>query len=87
MSIPTYKANICAMGLILLLAGCQSRTDLGPCVGVNDPKDPALVYRVSTRNVIVGVIFIEVIVPPIVVALDELYCPISRASQAQREAK
>jgi hypothetical protein len=64
--------------LIFLLSACQSRTDLGPCVGVNDKQDPALAYHVSTRNVVVGVIFFEMVAPPIIVAFDELYCPISR---------
>jgi hypothetical protein len=68
---------IYTIGLVLFLAACQSRTDIGKCVGVNDKQDPAFVYRVSTRNIIVGVIFFEMIAPPIVVALDELYCPVS----------
>ena len=30
---------------LLALAGCQSSTNLGPCVGVTDDKNPALNYR------------------------------------------
>ena len=70
--------TLLALGLIIFLAGCQSRTDYGECVGINDKQDPSLHYRVSARNVIVGAIFVETIAPPIVVVLDELYCPVGR---------
>ena len=68
------------VALIPLVAACQNHTDLGPCIGVNDKQDPAFSYRISTRNVVVGIVFVEAVVPPVVVALDELYCPVSRAT-------
>lgn len=67
----------------VFLAGCESRTDFGPCVGVGDNHDSHLVYKVSTTNLVVGVIFFETIIVPIVIANDEFYCPVSKVAGAQ----
>lgn len=64
--------------LLLLATGCVSRTPLGDCIGVMDDKKPDLVYKVSERNVILGVVFVETIVVPLIVALDELSCPVAK---------
>lgn len=66
-----------ALLFTLLLAGCQSRTDLGPCVGLGDPQKPGLHYKVSVRNIVLGIVFVETIVVPVVVAVDETYCPVN----------
>jgi hypothetical protein len=63
---------------VSLTAACRSETDYGQCVGVNDEKDPALVYKYSTRNIIIGLLFAEMIAPPVVVILNELQCPVGR---------
>lgn len=64
---------------LLLLCGCESTTNLGPCVGIQDDdlKNPTLTYKVSVTNVIVGTIFVETAVVPVYVALKELYCPVA----------
>jgi Slime mold cyclic AMP receptor len=61
-----------------LLAGCTTRTDYGDCVGINDNKDTHLVYKVSVWNAVLGVVFIETIIVPIIVIIDNLYCPVSK---------
>lgn len=63
-----------------LLAACTSRTEHGECIGLADEKKPDLQYRVSTWNVVMGVIFIETIVVPVVVAIDQVYCPVGRTN-------
>lgn len=64
---------------MLLLTGCTSKTEFGSCIGIGkEGEDPALIYKVSTTNVVVGVVFAEMIFPTIIVALDELYCPVGR---------
>lgn len=71
-----------SVALILLastLSGCASRTDYGQCVGLGDKQNPNLYYKVSARNLVVGIVFIELIVPPIIVATDEFYCPVGPA--------
>lgn len=65
--------------LALLLAGCTSRMPLGECVGINGQKDPKLHYEYNATNIVVGLIFVESIVVPIVVVLDELECPTMKA--------
>ena len=61
-----------------ILAGCVSKTDFGPCIGVGDDENQELKYHVSTRNIIVGIIFVETIVVPVVVAVDEYKCPVAK---------
>ena len=65
-------ACLMALGLV----GCTSETPFGRCVGAFDDKDPALVYRVSTKNVVLAVFFSELIVPPVIVVLNETHCPV-----------
>jgi hypothetical protein len=66
------------MMMMLVLTGCQSRTDYGECIGIADTQNPNLVYKVSTRNAVCGIIFIETLVVPIVVLNDQFYCPVGR---------
>lgn len=65
---------------LLVSVGCVDSTGYGDCVGLmnQDQKDPDLNYELSVRNVVVGVIFIEMLFPPIIVALDQYECPTSR---------
>lgn len=67
---------------VLLVAGCESRTDYGKCVGLGEKQNPRLEYKLSGRNITLGVIFIELIAPPIVVATDETFCPVGRVGDA-----
>ena len=70
---------ITSLLLVLALTGCASRTEFGDCVGINDKQDPRLVYKLSIRNLIVGVVFFQMIAPPIYVVVDQLYCPVGVA--------
>jgi hypothetical protein len=63
--------------VMIALCGCVSKTEFGECIGITDDKNPQLVYKVSARNVVIGIIFFEVIVPPVVVLVDETYCPVA----------
>ena len=58
--------------------GCTTRTDYGECIGIADDKDPTFVYKVSRWNVILGVIFVEMIVPPVIVLANEFSCPVGK---------
>jgi len=62
--------------LLVLLSGCTTRTEYGNCIGAFDDKNPSLVYKLSTWNLIIGVFFIGMVVPPIVVVADETLCPV-----------
>ena len=67
---------------ILISSGCTEETSFGPCVGLDDEKNPDLVYNISTRNMILSVIFIETIFVPVIVALDETYCPVAKKTHS-----
>jgi hypothetical protein len=62
--------------LILLAVGCTEKTAYGPCVGLNDKQDPSKIYKVDSNNLILGIVFFETVFVPVIVAVDELYCPI-----------
>jgi hypothetical protein len=59
-----------------MLAGCTSHTEYGQCVGLGEKQNPKLHYRVSGWNVAMGIIFVELIAPPIIVVTDETFCPV-----------
>lgn len=76
------KRVLCALLFTLSLTGCKSAVVLKDgrtykCVGLFGDEDrlPKLHYRASTRNIVVGAVFFQMIAPPIVVALNETYCP------------
>jgi hypothetical protein len=67
--------------LLVLVAGCEDSRIVNnksePCVGINESdRNPKLEYRASTQNVVLAVIFSETIIVPIVVVLNETFCPI-----------
>jgi hypothetical protein len=66
--------------LVTLFAGCESNRVIAgktvPCVGIDRVgENTNYVYRTSTRNVIWAVVFSETIIVPVIVVIDELYCP------------
>lgn len=63
--------------LLASLAGCVSSTEFGPCVGAFDDQNPALLYKLSARNLTLGVVFFEMIAPPILVVTGETFCPVA----------
>lgn len=72
--------RLALMSAALLLTACESERTLSdgktrPCVGINAVKDSTVVYEYSARNVAVGLIFIELIIPPVKVVFNELECP------------
>ena len=64
--------------LLLLTSSCSSRTEFGKCVGLNQEKDQTLIYDLSTKNLVISVLFIETLFVPIVYALKQVYCPVGR---------
>ena len=64
--------------LLAALAGCTTRTEHGPCIGLGDDKDPALIYKLSAWNLFLGIVFIELIAPPLFVAVDSTFCPVGK---------
>lgn len=69
------KKMLCLLAVILLV-GCTSKTEFGPCVGAFDEKNPKLQYKVSAWNIGMGVVFFSFVLPPIFVIVDETFCPV-----------
>ena len=63
---------------MLVLAACERRTEFGACIGITEDRDPGLKYKMSTRNAIIGIIFIESVIVPIFWLADEFECPIGK---------
>jgi hypothetical protein len=62
----------------MFLAGCTSRTEYGPCVGLGEDQNPALHYKVSVWNAFLGIVFVETVIVPIFVVVDETFCPVGK---------
>lgn len=74
--------SVLAILATALLAGCVDEVKLSdgktyPCVGAFEKKNPKLDYNLSAQNLIVGLIFFEIVVPPVVVLVDQTFCPVS----------
>lgn len=72
------KKIIALCVVAMTLAGCSSSNEYGSCVGLNGDENPKLKYQYSARNIAVGIVFFELILPPVFVALDELKCPVGQ---------
>lgn len=71
--------------LATFLTGCVGKTEYGQCKGLNGQEDPTLVYEYSAWNMAVGILFLELILPPIDVLLNKLKCPVARAPNSKHE--
>ena len=77
--------NLCVLCLLLILSySCTKKTEFGRCVGVSkDGADSSLNYEANTKNLVLGVLFSETIVVPILVLTDYFYCPISEKDEPE----
>ncbi len=60
---------------MLSAMGCTSSTPRGDCVGFGGDENPKLHYAYNGWNIAMGLVFVEMIIPPVVVLVDELKCP------------
>lgn len=72
--------------MLLAATACESERPLGKCVGLNGHEDTTLVYEYSATNIVIGVAFFEMVAPPILVALNELKCPIAKSDSPLHRA-
>lgn len=88
------RTNVGLLALTLL-AACQSERTIATrahpdgeeiaCVGISQKgKQPGIDYDLSVRNTIVGVIFFEMVAPPIMVLHHETFCPIADTTSAPK---
>ncbi len=70
--------RVLLLAIVFLTLGCTTKTQFGECVGISDPGDPRLVYRPSVFNIVTGIVFMELIFPPVIVVVDQFYCPVGK---------
>lgn len=78
--------NLVLVAMAALALGCnESKVIDGKevrCIGLERAnEDHKYVYRLDTKNVVLAVIFSETIVVPVIVVLDDLYCPVALKDQ------
>ena len=79
----TMKKFMMLAMLAVMLSACTEATEYGECIGLNSAmEDPELIYEYNAWNIGVGIIFAELIIPPIVVVLDQLKCPVGTTVEA-----
>lgn len=66
------------IAMTLATSACTESTEHGKCIGAFDDGDPNLMYKANGWNVAMGVIFVETIVVPIVVVMDDVRCPYAK---------
>jgi len=71
------------LALAVMLSGCIEHTEFGACVGIVDDRDPTKQYKLSVQNAVMAVLFFELIVPPVVVVANELFCPVGEKAAAK----
>lgn len=72
--------KVVALALLLIFSSCTKSTKYGNCVGLYE-TDPRLVYEINTKNLILGIVFIETIIVPVYVATEYFYCPIGKVKK------
>ena len=75
--------KVLAVCMVLALSGCTSSTEFGACVGAFDDKDPSLKYKLSANNLVWAILGFGLVAPPIVVAVDETFCPVGRKDESK----
>ena len=68
--------------VMVFITACKSNVTLSngkkyDCVGVWEVKDSTLVYKASVRNIVWGSLFFSLIAPPVLVVVNEFYCPVA----------
>lgn len=77
----TFITIVLTIIMLLSISGCESYRVMSdgknePCVGVLEDRNPNVKYKLSTRNLIVGFVFLEMVIPPIVILANETLCPV-----------
>lgn len=70
--------------MLMLSTGCNGADTVDgvvvECIGIGEDKHPDYEYEVDVLNIVGAVIFFELIIPPIYVALEAVRCPVRKKS-------
>ena len=62
--------------LLVVLVGCTSGNRAGRCIGAFDTPKAGVEYETSGWNIAMGIIFVELVIPPVLVIANETRCPV-----------
>ena len=91
MSMKPIRAVLPCAAALLTITACESERTVRtashpngekiPCVGISQKgKRAGVDYDWSMRNAIIGIVFVESVIPPIMVLHHETFCPIADTS-------
>jgi hypothetical protein len=72
------------IALLLLVVGCRSSTEYGDCIGAMDTEDPSKIYSTSARNAVLGIIFFEMVIPPVIWLASDFKCPVGNKENKEK---
>jgi hypothetical protein len=70
--------NVAILGVAA--AATTTKTEFGDCVGLDDDKNPELVYKTDLGNVVIGAFLVSTIVAPVYLALEAVSCPVGKVA-------
>jgi len=74
--------HLVAVALMFASFGCESSANVDgkniSCAGLGRERVAGYKYEPSARNIIVGIVFVEVVAPPVLVVLHEYECPVAK---------
>jgi hypothetical protein len=74
-----FRRIACVLAAMVLLTGCEKSREINgktiECIGLDDSPQSGVTYEVSTRNVVVDIIFVETLIVPIWSVLEDVKCP------------
>lgn len=62
--------------LLLSLSACTTSNTMGKCVGYSEGSKNLENYSASVWNIFLGVVFAETVIVPVIVAGNNMYCPV-----------
>lgn len=65
--------------ITFLMIACESERFVpgygyAPCVGIGERQDTRFAYKLSAWNAAMGILFVETIVVPVVILVNETFC-------------
>lgn len=68
--------NLFLVLFLTTLTSCTLNTRHGECVGLDDERDPGLIYETNYLNVVVAALLFSTIIIPAIVVLEGTLCPV-----------
>lgn len=70
-----FLSILTATMFLMTATACEGSNSHGECVGLFEERNPNATYKVSIWNLVVGAIFSPLIIVPVYIGLEEVWCP------------